>query len=405
LVKGEVSNKFTVVTKNQEKHELLIESETYYPVIVNFSNPYILQNEVLSEIISMNSSLNIQLVIITTNYFEPQHLTNTFVRLKEEKKIKDFKIIRLYSKIQSPKGRPLQKYLMNLWKYLEIKKIYIETEPVLSLFHSTNELADLIGIEIAQKMHSKIGILWPTSFEIPKEIKMKKKITKKPTLILLMFRKFVYTYELFTKIVIYFVVMKTPNFKSVYSKGFFSHKKVDFALCSNSHDAGLLKKQIQADHIDVVDFHSPATYDLDVTKNFILVLLTFFEDTMSAHAALNEINESHFAKFKGSKENMFLKHHPRTSIKIQLTFDSVFYEAYNHEEYKPPLMNLQELVDSSKLILCVGVTSAAKFAFRRAPGRTVFAKSTELETYSEPNSIIYPSLSEYLLRVLSEKTN
>jgi hypothetical protein len=133
------------------------------------------------------------------------------------------------------------------------------------------------------------------------------------------------------------------------------------------------------------------------------VLLAFFVDTKSAYAALNEINESHLAKFKGSKEKIFLKHHPRTSIKIQITFDSFFKAAYNHEEYKPPSMDLQELVDSSKLILCVGVTSAAKFAFRRAPGRTVFAKSTELETYSEPNSIIYPSLSEYLLRVLSEE--
>ena len=375
-----------------------------YPVIVNFSNPYILQNEVLSEIISLNSSINIKLVIITTNYFEPQHLSRTLAQLKKEKKISDFKIIRLYSKIQSPKGRPLQKYLMNLHKYLEIKKLYIETRPVLSLFHSTNELADLIGIGIAKKMHSEIGILWPTSCEIPVEVKLEKKITTKPYLILLIFRKLVYIYELFTKIGIYLLVMKNPNCKSTYSKGWFSHEKVDFVLCSNLHDAGLLRKQIQAGRIDVVEFNPPVAYDLDVTKGFILVLLAFFVDMNSAYAALNEINESDFAKFKGSKEKIFLKHHPRTSIKIQSTFDSSFKAAYNHEEYKPAFRDLQELVDSSKLILCVGVTSAARFAFRRAPGRTVFAKNTELESYSEPNSIIYPSLSEYLLRVLSEKT-
>jgi hypothetical protein len=380
-----------------------IELLSPHPVIVNFSNPYILQNEVLSEIISLNSSVNIQLVIITTNYFEPQQLSRTLAQFKEEKKISDYKIIRLYSKIQSPKGRPLQKYLMNLRKYLEIRKLYIETRPVLSLFHSTNELADLIGIGIARKMHSKIGILWPTSCEIPGEEELEKKITTKPFLILLMFRKFVYTYELFTKIGIYLLVMKNPNFKPTYSKGWFSHEKVDFVLCSNPHDAGLLRKQIQAGRIDVVEFNPPVAYDSAVTQGFILVLLPFFEDTKTAYAALSEINESHFAKFKGSKEKIFLKHHPRTSLKIQITFDSLFKAAYNHEEYKPPFMVLQELVDNSKLILCVGVTSAASFAFRRAPGRTIFAKSPALETYSEPNSIIYPSLSEYLLRVLREK--
>lgn len=380
-----------------------IESLTVHPVIVNFSNPYILQNEALSEIISLNSSVNIQLVIITTNYFEPQQLSRILAQLKEEKRISDFKIIRLYSKIQSPKGRPLQKYLMNLRKYLEIKKLYIETRPVLSLFHSTNELADLIGIGIARKMGSEIGILWPTSCEIPGEEKLEKKITTKPFFILLLFRKFVYTYELCTKIGIYLLVMKDPNYKSTYSKGWFSHEKVDFVLCSNPHDAWLLRKQIQAGRVDVVEFNPPVAYDLDTMQGSILVLLAFFEDTKSAYAALNEINESHFTRFKCSKERIFLKHHPRTSIKIQITFDSAFKAAYNHEEYKPPFMDLQELVDNSKLILCVGVTSAARFAFRRAPGRTVFAKSTELETSSEPNSIIYPSLSEYLLRVLREK--
>jgi hypothetical protein len=198
--------------------------------------------------------------------------------------------------------------------------------------------------------------------------------------------------------------MKSLNYKMLTSRGFFSDEKVDFALCSNSYDAELLSKQIQADSIDTVEFSPPVGFDSNIINSTVLVLLAFFENTNSAYAVLNEINESYLAKFKGSKERIFLKHHPRTSINIQIAFNNSFKEAFNNEEYQPPFLELQKLVDSSKLIFCVGETSAANFAFKRAPNRTILAKSADLDKYREPSSNVYPPLSEYLLRIFSETT-
>jgi hypothetical protein len=397
-------NKFTSRTKELRGYEFLIESETYYPVIVNFSNPYILQNDVLSELISLNSCLKIRLVIITTNYFEPSNLIGTLTQLKENMIINDFRIIQLYSKLQSPKGRPLQRYILNLCSYMEVKKIYLETRPVLSLFHSTNELADLIGIKISQEIDSKIGILRPTACDMPEEIQVRSNSFERGNISLAVFRKAIYFYEKITKALIHFLVLNSLNLKDVNSKGFHASEISDFALCSNLHDANLLSKQIKSKVIDVVDFSPQLEDNPEITGSFILILLPFLEDIKAGELALTEIRESNVEALSDSKKIVYIKHHPRTSEQIQENFRLCFKTHYPNDDAHPVFTDLDDLVAKAKSIICVGETSATYFAYKRNPEKVILTRKTFLEKYLEPQSTISPTLSEYLVTFLNGKS-
>lgn len=375
-------------------------SEINYPVIVNFSNPYILQNDVLSELMSLNKSLKIQLTIITTNYFEPQNLFSSLKRLKEEDTISDFRIIKLYSKIQSPKGRPLQRYLMNVFRYMEIKNIYLETRPVLSLFHTTNELADLIGIKISIENGSKIGILRPTSCEIPEEFKERNYSLKRKNMSLVMFRKIIYTHEILMKAFAHILVMKSINLRDLNSKGFHGGELSDFALCSNLHDANLLEMQLRSKTIDVVNFSTKFRSDAQENKSYIMILLPFLESTKVGDFTLSEIRDSNISVLQDSSEIVYIKHHPRTSKKIKTHFELLFSELYPHEAATPAYDNLDYLVENAKLIICVGETSAAHFAYKQSPGKVLLTRKSVLERYLETKPRIFPTLSEYLIKFL-----
>ncbi len=382
----------------------MTESEANYSVIVNFSNPYILQNEVLSELISLSSSSKIQLIIITTNYFEPQDLSSTLTRLHEERIVSDFKIIRLYSKMQSPKGRPLQKYLMNMRSYFEIKRIYLKTKPNLSLFHSTNELADLIGMQISKKTNSNIGILRPTSCEIPEELKLEKRTLKSGNISLKMFRKCIYTYERLTKTITHLMVMKSLNYKEVTSKGFHSKEISDFALCANQHDARLLREQIESKVIDVVHFSSCLKPSLKETKSFVLILLPFLESLEFADHTLSEMLDCRIDVIRDSNQSIYIKHHPRTPDEVQAYFHNGFSLNYHHEEAYPTISDLDYLVENARWIICVGETSAGYFAYKRSPHKITFTREVELDKYLDPLSVTYPTMSQYLLSVLHENS-
>lgn len=379
-------------------------TEISYPVIVNFSNPYILENDILSELITLNRSLRVQLTIITTNYFEPQNLSSLLGQLKDEKIISDFRIIKLYSKIQSPKGRPLQRYLMNLCRFMEVKKLYLETRPVLSLFHTTNELADLIGIKISQEIDCKIGVLRPTSCEIPEEIKESNHSLKRENLLLTVFRKVTYTYELLTKALAHLLVMKTLNFEDTNSKGFHAGELSDFALCANLYDANLLGKQLHSKTIDVVNFSPKQRDHAQETRNYVVILLPFLESIKSGELSLSEIQDSNMEVLQDTTKSIHIKHHPRTSKKIQTHFGICFKAHYPQNEANPAFADLGYLVKTAKWIICVGETSATYFAFKQSPEKVLLTRKTHIDKYSEPHSTIFPTLSEYLLRFLNGKS-
>lgn len=353
---------------------------------------------------TLNKSLRIQLTIITTNYFEPQNLSNLLSQLKDEKIISDFRIIKLYSKIQSPKGRPFQRYLMNLCNFMEVKEIYLETRPVLSLFHSTNELADLIGIKISQEIDCKIGILRPTSCEIPDEIKESNHSLKRDNLRMTVFRKVIYTYELLTKALVYLLVMKSLNFEETNSKGFHAGELSDFALCANLYDANLLGKQLHSKTIDVVNF-SPKQEDLSQeTSNYIVILLPFLESIKSGELSLSEIQDSNMEVLQDTTKSIHIKHHPRTSKKIQTQFKIRFKAHYVQNEANPAFADLGYLVKTAKWIVCVGETSATYFAFKQSPEKVLLTRKTNIDKYSESHPTIFPTLSEYLFRFLIGKS-
>jgi hypothetical protein len=390
---------FQIKQVNQSVQKIpksLNESEIGFPVIVNFSNPYILQNDVLSELMSLNSSLKIQLTIITTNYFEPQDLSSSLKLLKKEKAINDFRIIKLYSKIQSPKGRPLQRYLMNVIRYMEVKKIYLQTRPVLSLFHTTNELADLIGIKISKEIGSKIGILRPTSCEIPAEFKVSNNLLNRKKVSLTVLRKVIYTYEILAAALTHILVMKFLNLKDLNSKGFHGRELSDFALCSNLHDAILLEKQLRSKTIDVVNFSPKLRSNSQETSNYIMILLPFLESTKAGDVALSEINNSKLFSLQDTSKCVYIKHHPRTSKKIQTHFEFCFKALYPHNAANPAFISLDYLVENAELIICVGETSATHFAYKQSPEKVLLTRKPIIERYLEPQSTILPTLSEYL---------
>jgi len=353
---------------------------------------------------TLNRSPGIQLTIITTNYFEPQNLSSFLGQLRDKKIISDFRIIKLYSKIQSPRGRPLQRYLMNLRRFMEVKKIYLETRPILSLFHTTNELADLIGIKISQEIDCKIGILRPTSCEIPREIKERKHSLKLENLHLTVFRKVIYTYELLTKVLAHLLVMKTLNLEDINSKGFHAGELSDFALCSNLHDAELLGKQLHSKTVDVVNFSPKPRDHSQETNDYILILLPFLENIKSGELSLSEIQDSNIEVLQDTTKSVHIKHHPRTSKKIQTHFKICFKAHYPQNEANPAFSDLGYLVKTAKSIICVGETSATHFAYKQSPKKVLLTRKTHIEKYLEPQSTIFPTLSDYLLRFLNGKS-
>jgi hypothetical protein len=354
-------------------------------------------NEIMDEILCLKAKAPIQVHIITNNYFEPSELRRSLENYKKRGDIASYFVMELYSIYQSPKGRPLQKYLRNLSNFKKILEIYIQARPKLCLFHTTTELQDLIGLKYSVRNSCVAGVLRPTScatFESPSQLRRSKNFIH---VVRTSLRKTIYYWELLQRCIVHRIILGTFDFWKNSTSAFHGSERLDFALCSHPLDVSNLTQQVNADEIVAVSFATVPPIEVFRSEQTVLIIVPLLDTKAAFQEAIDEFLSTCREIKTLQPDRIGIRHHPRSHLGVSQSFDKLIQIEFGVETTTWTSMSLSSAVDMARKVIAIGETSAGSFAFQRSPKKVIFTNFKQEQQHKEVNFDNRQKLSEYLV--------
>lgn len=374
-------------------------------ILINFSNAYIFQSEILPNLQSIKDKSECRIYLVVSNYFYPEILSRDLQSLCDLGVIEEFLILEAYGSFECPKGRPVYKFLGAKRRYEKFTKLIKQNDFEVIFLHTTNEVSDQYLLKHRKRVSTKFILLQPTYPGLPivkASIQSRTRRVFQRESLKYLRNRVVYLTESVYKTLLLFSLTRVFLKPSRWSLELMTDECFDLALTASKLDSEILAQRIRSLDFQFVNFFSNETLPEESNLESLLVLLPFIDQTnvpiISSILKRDLHDRSDFQEFS----HLRVRPHPRSDIHAVSTLEPLFRElAINSSIDYDSSQSLFSEVSQAKEVILFRSSSTLRLVQRNFPSKRLRILLDTEEIPDESGSISQHFFTDKVIGIIN----